>query len=132
MRGMMVVSLVMALTTGAGAANPPLREVAAIDDGVFAVAVADRIRKRCPEISARMLTAFRFMRALERRALEMGYTEAEIEAYLDSDAEKTRLKARGAAYLAENGVTEDPATYCALGRAEIEKSSRIGTLLRMN
>jgi hypothetical protein len=40
------------------------------------------------------------------------------------------LRAR---YLAEAGVQSGaPETYCLLGRAEIEKGSQIGALLRMN
>ena len=43
------------------------------------------------------------------------------------------LKKRGKAYLAANGVVVgQPETYCALGRNEIEKSSQIGSLLRVN
>ena len=38
-------------------AKPPLREVAAIDDALFDLGIADRIRKNCPTISARMLKA---------------------------------------------------------------------------
>ncbi|MEW9919164.1 DUF5333 domain-containing protein [Marimonas sp. MJW-29] len=112
-------------------AKPPLREVSAIDDALFDLGVADRIRKQCPSIDARMLRALRYISDLERQAKAMGYTDEEISAYIDSDAEKDRMKARGAAFFAQRGVdTSDPQSYCALGLEEIQKSSRIGSLLR--
>ena len=112
-------------------AQPPLREVAKIDDALLDLGIADRIRKNCPSISARMIKAISYVRNLEKQAKAMGYSEAQIEAYTDSDAEKARMKKKGAAFFAAKGVdTSDPQSYCALGKAEIQKGSRIGSLLR--
>jgi hypothetical protein len=112
-------------------AKPPLREVAAIDDALLDLGIADRIRKQCPDISARMLQALSYLNNVQSQARALGYTDAEIKAYTRSDAEKNRMKARGAAFFEARGVdTSDPQSYCALGRAEIQKSSRIGSLLR--
>lgn len=112
-------------------AQPPLREVAEIDDALLDLGIADRIRKNCPDISARLLKAVGYVRNLEKRAKAKGYSDAQIEAYTDSDTEKARMKARGAAFFAKKGVdTSDPESYCALGYAEIQKGSRIGSLLR--
>lgn len=119
------------LTAAPLAAKPPLREVPAIDDALFDLGIADKIRKNCPTISARMLRAVRYVYNLEQKARDLGYTEAEIEAYTDSDAEKDRMRARATSFFAERGVdTSDPQSYCALGLEEIQKSSRIGSLLR--
>ncbi|MFD2738599.1 DUF5333 domain-containing protein [Sulfitobacter aestuarii] len=113
------------------AAKPPLREVAAIDDALLDLGIADRIRKNCPSISARMLKAYGYVYGLKDKARELGYSDAEIDAYVDSDAEKARMKARGAAFFKARGVdTSNPDSYCALGREEIQKSSRIGSLLK--
>jgi hypothetical protein len=113
------------------AAKPPLRDVAAIDDALLDLGIADRIRKNCPEISARMLKAIGYVYGLKGQARDLGYSEAEIEAYIDSDEEKARMKARGAAFFKARGVdTSKPESYCALGREEIQKSSRIGSLLK--
>ena len=112
-------------------ALPPLREVKEIDDGLFAVAVADQIRKECPSISARMFRALSYINALENRARDLGYSEEEIKAYVESKAEKARMRARGEAYLKANGVSyAAPETFCALGKSEIAKATRIGQLLR--
>ena len=62
---------------------------------------------------------------------DLSNSDAEIDAYIDSDAEKARMRARGAAFFKAKGVdTSDPQSYCALGREEIQKSSRIGSLLK--
>ncbi|MCR8826466.1 DUF5333 domain-containing protein [Pseudosulfitobacter koreensis] len=129
----LVIGTALALSTATTAmAKPHLRDTP-IDDALLAVGLADEIRKSCPDISARMIKAFGFLNGLNNQAQAMGYTSAEIDAYRKSDAEKARLKKRGQAYLAANGVVAgQPETYCALGRNEIEKSSRIGSLLRVN
>ena len=112
-------------------AKPPLREVAAIDDALFDLGLADRIRKNCPTISARMLKAIGYVRGIEKTARNLGYTQAEIDAYTDSDADKDRLRAKAAKYFAARGVDPSkPESYCAVGLEEIQKSSRIGSLLR--
>lgn len=113
------------------AALPSLREVKEIDDGLFAVAVADEIRQQCDGISARLFRALGYINTLESRAKELGYSEQEIKAYVKSPEEKARMRARGEAYLKANGVSyADKETFCTLGRAEIEKGTLIGQLLR--
>ncbi len=113
------------------AAKPALRDVAAIDDALLDLGIADRIRKQCPSISARMLKALSYVRDVQKKARSLGYSDQEIEAYTDSDEEKARMRARGAAFFEAKGVdTSDPQSYCALGKAEIQKGSRIGSLLR--
>ncbi|WP_298857311.1 DUF5333 domain-containing protein [uncultured Sulfitobacter sp.] len=131
MRHLILTVSLFAVSAGAVAAKPPLRDVAQIDQAVFDVAVADQIRKKCPDIAPRVVKALSLYRATRKHARELGYTDDEIEAYGDSDAEKARMRAKGEAYLRANGVvTSDPQSYCALGRKEIQKASRIGSLLR--
>lgn len=131
MRHLILSTILIAGTAGAAWAKQPLREVEVIDRAVFDVAVADQIRKKCPDIAPRLIPAYALYRATRAKARALGYTDAEIEAYGDSDAEKARMRAKGEAYLRANGVVaSDPQSYCALGRKEIQKSSRIGSLLR--
>tara|TARA_R110002049_G_scaffold23545_2_gene83281 strand:+ start:93851 stop:94261 length:411 start_codon:yes stop_codon:yes gene_type:complete len=134
MRKMMIALMGLSLlttTATTAAAKPPLREVAAIDDALLDIGVADIIRKNCPDISARMLRAVKMAWDLKAKANDLGYSDAEVDAYIDSDAEKARMKKRGAAFFKAKGVdTSDPQSYCALGRDEIQKSSRIGSLLK--
>ena len=131
MKLLIVSVLSMSLMAAPVVAKPPLREVAEIDDALFDLGVAHRIRKKCSTISARMLTALAYINNLERKALDMGYTKKEIDAYTDSDADKDRLKAKARIFFRNRGVdTSDPESYCAVGLEEIQKASRIGSLLR--
>ncbi|MEY8838017.1 DUF5333 domain-containing protein, partial [Cribrihabitans sp. XS_ASV171] len=100
---------------------------------LYYIAVAKEIDDYCAEIDGRRLKALGVIWGLKSKANEMGYSDSEIRAYIDSDAEKARMRARGEAYLAANGVSyEKPETFCALGRAEIERNSAIGVYLRAN
>ncbi len=131
MRIILTTALTIAVLATPLAAKPPLRDVPQIDDALLDLGIADIIRKECPTISARMIKAIAYLRNLNNKARQMGYSAAEIEAYTDSDAEKDRMRARGAAFFKAKGVdTSDPQSYCALGNAEIQKGSRIGSLLR--
>ncbi|KIC20995.1 DUF5333 domain-containing protein [Leisingera sp. ANG-Vp] len=125
-----VLSASVALPAAA-LAKPSLREVQEIEDPLFAVAVAKEVSDHCDRISPRYLKGLGELRRLKARANELGYSDAEIRAYIDSDAEKARMRAKGEKLLAQNGVSyEQPETFCAYGRAEIEKKSAIGVLLR--
>ncbi|MDF1727133.1 MAG: DUF5333 domain-containing protein [Sulfitobacter sp.] len=131
MRAILTVILTATLMAGAAQAKPPLREVAEIDDALFDLGLADRIRKECPSIDARLLRALGYVSDLKNRAEALGYSSAEIDAYTDSDADKDRLRAKAAAFFAARGVdTSNPQSYCAVGLEEIQKESRIGSLLR--
>ncbi|WP_390914365.1 DUF5333 family protein [Pseudosulfitobacter sp. SM2401] len=133
MKKVMMTAAAAAVLATSVQAKPNLRDVSAIDDGLLAVALANEIRNKCANISPRMLKALRFVNGLRDKARNMGYSDTEIDAYRKSDVEKERLKAKGYAYLEANGVINgQPETYCALGRAEIEKSSQIGALLKVN
>ncbi|MEH6522186.1 DUF5333 domain-containing protein [Sulfitobacter sp.] len=131
MRNLVLTLSILAMSAGSVTAKQPLREVSDIDDAVFDVAVANKIRKECPDISARLIKAITLYRSVRSKARSLGYTDEEIEAYGDSKQEKARMRAKGEAYLRTNGVVaSDPQSYCAVGRKEIQKSSRIGSLLR--
>ena len=113
------------------AAKPALRDVAEIDNGLMAIAIADEIRKSCEGISARMIRAYSTINALKSRAEALGYTEAEIEDYVTSKSEKDRMRAKATRYLASKGVNAgDTAALCAFGKSEIAADSAIGRLLR--
>jgi len=115
----------------ASLAKEPLSNVDYINDRLFAAAVGDQIRRNCDRISARMLRVLADANRLKNHAVALGYTEAEINAYVKNDAEKAKMKQRRDAYLADNGALGQGAeAYCALGRAEIARGSLIGSLLK--
>jgi hypothetical protein len=130
MKKLMIFALALGLATPA-LALPPLSENTYINDRLIQARVADRIRKECGSIAARFAYAYSQARALKRYALDQGYSEAEIEAFLDSKADKDRVKAAAEAYLLANGAT-DEAGFCALGRAEIAAGSVAGSLIYEN
>lgn len=117
--------------TTAVASKPSLQSVTVVEEGLLAVAVADKIRRECGEISGRFMKARAILNDLYEEARAQGYTDDEIEAYVTSAAQKNRMRTKRDTYLEGQGVVQsDPASYCAAGRAEINKSSQIGTLLR--
>ncbi|MEM1353180.1 MAG: DUF5333 domain-containing protein [Pseudomonadota bacterium] len=125
-----MASVVAALIGQSAVALPPLRDVKEIDDGLFTVGLANEIRRNCPTIKARVIYAYGVLRNLKREARSLGYTNAQIDAHVNSDAEKDRLRARGEAYMEERGFAQTEAGFCALGRAEIAAGSEVGALLR--
>ncbi len=126
-----VAALLIALPAGAAVAKPPLREVPEIADGIFTIVVANEIRRKCDDIDARLIKGIFAIRRLKGRANDLGYSDKEIRAVLDSKAEKARMIARGKTYMASLGLDYDtPGDLCRLGRLEIQNNSAIGALLR--
>lgn len=113
------------------AAQTPLNQEARINSTLIAGQVGDTIRKTCPSISARMFVVLGELNALEDYARDQGYTEADVKAFLKDKTEKARIKTAANAYLKKAGAVEgDVETYCVVGRAEIEKGTLAGSLLR--
>lgn len=124
-------AVLMFVSAGSAWAKSPLSQVAEVDDMLFYMAVANEIDERCDSIKGRRMKAIRLLWDLRDHANELGYSDAEIRSFVESDSEKTRMRQKGEAYLAANGVSYDkPETFCTLGRAEIARNSAIGVLLR--
>lgn len=112
------------------AALEPLSQERYINDRLISARVADRIRRTCDSLDGRIIYAYSQARALKRYAQQKGYSEAEIEAFLDSEADRARIYAAAEDYLARQGAREgDRESFCRVGRAEIEARSIIGSLL---
>jgi len=127
-----IVLLLLMAVPVAAQGKAPLRDVPQIDDALFTIGLADQIRKTCPTISSRMLAALNALSKLQQTARDMGYTRAEIDAHIDSDVEKDRLRVRAQEYFAQRGVAQDQAGYCTLGEMEIAEASDVGRLLRVD
>ncbi|PSL21855.1 DUF5333 domain-containing protein [Shimia abyssi] len=118
-------------TAGLASAKPPLREVQDLNNRLYYGLVAYEISEACPGLSFRKLRGVNELWALGRAAKALGYTEAEIRAFIKSDEEKDLMRKRGEAWLKHKGVAVgDTEGYCTLGRAEIERNSAIGVYLR--
>ena len=122
------VALLLATPTHA---QTPLKDVAHVRDGIIHVGMAYEISEKCGTISARLFRGLGFLQSRKNHARELGYWDADIDAYVNDDAEKDRLEAIARATLADLGVVEgDEATYCSVGRAQIAANTRVGWLLR--
>lgn len=121
---------ILTLTSVPAMALEPLAQEKYINDRLIAARIADRIRRECPNIDARMVYAWSQARALKKYARDKGYSESEIEAFLDSRPDKDRIYAVAEDYMARNGVTKgDAESFCRLGRDEIAKKTVTGSLL---
>lgn len=131
MRVMFSALLGVSVLAGAAQAKQPMSEVPEIENKLFAAAVGFEISEICDSISPRKFKALREALKLKSHANKLGYSDAEIKEYVESKAQKKRMRAKGEAYLRSKGaVYGQPETFCAVGRAEIAKNSAIGALLR--
>ena len=118
-----------ALVPAASAAS--LSQETDINDALFEIAVANEIRKECDSISPRIFTAIGRMNDLKAEARQRGYSDAEIDAYVNDKAEKRKMRARRNDYIrAQGAIPDDGPSLCALGQTEIAKQSPIGALLK--
>lgn len=133
----MIFTLLTALALTAGAATalalPGLKHEDDLNDRLFVVSVADKIRRECDSISARMFRALSYMQSIKTDAEARGYSGAEIEAYVKNRGEKAKMRERRDAYFRSKGASDrDPQSLCRLGRDEIAGSTAVGALLREN
>lgn len=114
-----------------GHAQTPLRDVAIVRDGIIWVGMAYELSDKCGDLSARLFRGLGYLNSLKRHAKDLGYSDAEIEAYIDDRAEKDRLEEIARDNLAALGVVEgEEETYCAVGQDQIDAKTRVGWLLR--
>ena len=114
----------------AAPASAALKDERTISEGLIVIGIAYEISEVCPDIDARRLRGLNALLSLRSRARDLGYSNAEIEAYIDDDAEKDRLEAIARDRLARLGARRgDVAAHCAVGRSEVARGSAIGALL---
>lgn len=125
------VAVTAALLAGAAAAKPRLGDQPSIREGLFSVAIAYEISEVCPSIRPRMIAGIMRLNALRSQALRLGYTRAEVDAFMEDETEKQRLEALARQELHRRGaIPGDVASHCRLGEAEIAAGSLVGQLLR--
>lgn len=124
------IALIGALLAGPAAALEPLSQEKHINDRLIAARIADRVRRTCPTIDGRILYAYGEARKLKSYARNKGYSNAQIDAFLDSKADKKRIYAVAEDYLKRKGAKAgDPQSFCAIGKQEIANRTIIGSLL---
>ncbi|EAR49499.1 hypothetical protein OG2516_02903 [Oceanicola granulosus HTCC2516] len=122
---------IAALSAGPSRADNPIGQVPAIREGLIATGIAVEISDKCDDLQPRVLRGLAYLESLRAHARELGYSNDEIDSFVDDKAEKNRLEAEARARLASMGAVEGQGeTYCAVGRGEINRDSAIGRLLR--
>ncbi|NKX44346.1 DUF5333 domain-containing protein [Roseicyclus persicicus] len=121
-------------TLGAARADQfeTLRTDERLHNGLLAITIGRHIERTCPSIERRDLAANAFLLGLATHAMGLGYSRAEVTAYVEDDTEQDRYITLARRYFAERGVmTEDDVEgACRVGRDEIAAGSPIGRLLR--
>jgi hypothetical protein len=131
MRLIAATLIAVSITGTAGGARAELAAEVDINAGLLAVAAADKIRRECPDFSGKFWAARSYANQLKTLAAKRGYTAVEIDAYVNDDAEQSKIRERRNAYFKSKGASNlDPASLCRLGRDEIKNRSRVGSFLK--
>lgn len=127
-----MLGVVLATLVGPQAvAQPALGQVDHVRNGIIQVGMAYELSDKCGSLRPRILRGISYLNELKRYALDQGFSEAEIDAYVDNKAEQDRLEAIARRQLAALGVVEgNEATYCRVGRDQIAQQTRVGWMLR--
>jgi hypothetical protein len=122
----------LALAIAGGAqAKSLLKDVVEIQERLIVIGIAYRIYERCDSLSIRDFRKNTALLGVANRAMQLGYTRAEITAYIDDKVEKDRLVTVAEGRLAEMGAVEgQPETFCRVGQEQITAGTDIGRLLR--
>lgn len=122
-----VMGLTMLATTAS--ANPS--DVSRVTEGLIAVGMAFELSEQCDSVSARKVRGLNFLFGLKSHLQELGYSNREIDAYIDNRVEKDRLEAIARQRLETLGVrTDQPATYCSVARDQMAQGTLAGSFLR--
>lgn len=126
-----VLAFIVLAAPAAAQDVPALSRDPRITEGLFATAMAYEIGRVCPTLDGRRVEGLAFLLSLQAYARSQGFSQDEIDAYIDDEAEFDRLEGIARERLAGMGAVEgQPGTYCAVGQAEIAKGSQVGRLLR--
>lgn len=129
---LLTTALFLALSTSADA-RVALKDDAKIENGLTLFAIGDRLDETCTDISVREFKTKAYALSLFNHARGLGYSASEIDAYLDSDTDKQRIKSRAASYLKSKGADmNNPASICAVGKKEVVDQTSVGRYLRAN
>ena len=112
-------------------ALPPLSENRAITEGLIAVGMALELGENCPDLSPRMVRGLFYLNGLKGQARDAGYSDAQIDAFVQDAGQKARLEDAARTRLRALGVQDDLAeSYCTVGRAQIAADTAAGRLLK--
>ena len=126
-----VVCLGLAVLSHPASADTGLSQEADINEGLVIMAAADKIRRSCDTIGGQLGRAKRNANTIKDVARSRGYSDQEIDAFLNDKAERARVREQRNVYFQNQGASNlDHASLCVLGHAEIARKSQIGHLLK--
>lgn len=121
----------LGISATAALAIPPLREVTQVREGLITAGMAIELGDNCDDVSVRLIRGLNYLSSLKSQARDLGYSDDQIESYVDDRAEKARLEEIARARLAELGVVAGQGeTYCTVAKAQISQDTAVGRLLR--
>ncbi|HGG06727.1 MAG TPA: hypothetical protein ENK28_14810 [Aliiroseovarius sp.] len=129
---LIAAACVVALASAAMATDfTKLRNDQRVHNELLVASLIYLITDNCSDLKVRKLRLVGRVLSLQKYARGLGYTNSEISDYIDSKEEQDRFRAIAEPMLAKMGAVKgDANSYCAVGRAEIEKGSEIGAALR--
>lgn len=108
-----------------------LRKDPRVHEELLAASKAYLIDEQCDELTIRRIYIVTTALSLSSHARGLGYSNSEISAYVDSPKEQARFRAIAEPWLASQGAKKgDKAGHCKVGRAEIDKETLLGSLLK--
>lgn len=111
-------------------ALPPLSQNKDVTEGLITVGMALELSENCDGLSARVVRGLFYLNGLKNRAKSAGYSDTQIDAFVDDKAEKAKLESIARSRLAALGVEPgNGASYCAVGRDQIAAGTDTGRLL---
>lgn len=130
-KSVILAAMIMAPFAGAASAKS-LRDEPTIDGPMLSVAIAIEVSDKCPSIDARKIKGLNYLWGLKSAAKKLGYSDAQIKAYVESDAEKARMRKLGESYVRSKGLNPaSVADLCTLGSNEIVANTLTGSFLRI-
>ncbi|MCI2398026.1 DUF5333 domain-containing protein [Aliiroseovarius subalbicans] len=124
--------LAASATTAMATDYTALRDDERVHNELLAGSVAFLLDEGCPALDFRKMKVLGRGLSLQRYvSSELGYSFREIKAYVDSPTEQDRFRALARPIVRSMGaIPGNEESYCAVGRAEIEKGTLAGSILR--
>ncbi|MEL6172354.1 MAG: DUF5333 domain-containing protein [Pseudomonadota bacterium] len=132
MKRVALFATMLAVSLASAPAHAGLEQEKDINDGLFVIAIADKIRRACDSIGARIFVAKSYVDGLKQKANDRGYTDKEINAHIEDKEKRAKMRAWRNSYFESKGASNlDPESLCVLGRSEIASETAVGKLLRL-
>jgi hypothetical protein len=112
--------------------NETLRTTPDIYNGLFTAALIKHVVDTCPTVEPPgRLARVRYFLGLYNQARGLGFTRAQIEAFVEDKAEQARMRGVVEAHLQRAGVNpKSEAEVCAYARVQMTERTALGRQLR--